>query len=677
MRSSRSAARLVVVLLIALTGLLTAPTATAEPPLRLQTQVTDPAGVLSASQVAEVNAAVDRLYDGQRIKLWVVFVDTFDGMGWQEWSKQTMRISDFGDNDALLAVATQDRALAFQVPTEVAPPDRTTQIRRDHIEPALRGDDWAGAAVAAADQLNNASSSGSLSTATIVIVMVVVIIALLLFWLIMRRRKRKRAEAELAAAKRVDPTDAAALAQVPLEALDELSKLIVVDVDNAVRTSENELTLATEEFGTSRTAPFAKAVADAKTTLAQAFNVRQILDDAAPETPLQRRDLLTRVIVAAGRADRELETQSDAFEQLRNLVINAPERLDTLTQQMVALTTRVEPARQTLADLRNKFAETALSTVAGNADEAQSRLAFADESISQGRKLISAPATDQTALVDTVRAAEGALQQAGTLLDAVDSAASDINRAIAGLPAAVADLQTGIDAAATQLQQPGTPQADELKSARDAAVQAVAAAKTDAAADPLGVFTAVTKADADLDRMLATVAESRKAAEQQAQLLSQAIFAAQSRIKAVSDFIDTRRGSVGPEARTRLAEAQRQLDAAQAKLDSNPVEATAHANGAAALAAQAQALANDDVRAAQHAYAPQYNNNSDLGSVIGGIIIGNVLRGGFSGGGMGGWSGGGSWGGGWGGGRSVGRPSSYGGSSHSSGRSYGGGGGRF
>ncbi|ORB10836.1 hypothetical protein BST36_30650, partial [Mycolicibacterium moriokaense] len=42
---------------------------------------------------------------------------------------------------------------------------------------------------------------------------------------------------------------------------------------------------------------------------AQAFNVRQILDDAIPETPRQRRDLLTRVVVAAAKADRELEAQ--------------------------------------------------------------------------------------------------------------------------------------------------------------------------------------------------------------------------------------------------------------------------------------------------------------------------------------------------------------------------------
>ena len=151
---------------------------------------------------------------------------------------------------------------------------------------------------------------------------------MLLLWLWMRRRRRKRREAEFAAAKRVDPTDPNALASVPIDALDDLSKSIVVDVDNAVRTSDSELALAVEEFGTAQTEPFSRAVANAKTTLAQAFNVRQILDDAVPETAAQRRDLLTRVVVAAAKADRELDAQSEAFEQLRDLVINAPSRLD-------------------------------------------------------------------------------------------------------------------------------------------------------------------------------------------------------------------------------------------------------------------------------------------------------------------------------------------------------------
>ena len=119
----------------------------------------------------------------------------------------------------------------------------------------------------------------------LLVVLAIIVVAVLLLWLWMRRRRRKRREAEFAAAKRVDPSDPNALAAVPIDALDDLSKAIVVDVDNAVRTSDSELALAVEEFGTAQTEPFSRAVTNARTTLAQAFNVRQILDDAVPETP--------------------------------------------------------------------------------------------------------------------------------------------------------------------------------------------------------------------------------------------------------------------------------------------------------------------------------------------------------------------------------------------------------
>ena len=174
----------------------------------------------------------------------------------------------------------------------------------------------------------------------------------------------------------------------------------------------------------------------------------------------------------------------------------------------------------------------------------------------------------------------------------------------------------------------------------------------------------MTQADAELDRLLASVAEEREAAERLSRAYDQALFSAQSKVRAVSDYIDVRRGSIGPEARTRLAEAVRQLQAAQDKRETNLTEAIAHANGAAMLASQAQSMATSDAHAAQRAYTGRYggSSGSNMGAVLGGIILGNILSGGL-GGGMGG-----GMGGGW-------SSTSYGGSGWGGG--LGGGGGRF
>ena len=662
---------LLATILLAVT--LLAPSAAAESPFRLPDYVTDNAGVLSDRQQAEVQKAVDQLYSERHVRLWVVFVESFTPQGAVGWAQQARTISDLGNEDAILAVATGQRSYAFLVPSAAAGGSSTKvdDIRRDRIEPALRSQDWAGAATAAATGLANLGKSGGKGGGLSLLPMLAIVgigllaIAALMFW--NRRRRAKRHEADVVAAKNVDPTDPAALASVPIGALDDLSKSIVVEVDNAVRTSANELVLAVEEFGESQTAPFAAAVDSARTTLKQAFAVRQKLDDDVPEPLPERRDLLTRVVVSAAKANRELETQTTAFHQMRDLVFNAPERLDTLTQQLVTVTARLEPSDQKLTQLRTEFDEAALASVARNVNAARERVEFADKSITRGRELAAKPVAGEVdELVDCVRGAESSLQQANTMLDAVDSAASDIRKAVSTLPTAIEDIQRGINQASEQLAQGGLEKATELSAARDAAVRAVASAQGTGATDPLGAFTLLTQADADLDRLLAGVAEERDATERLNKSYEQALFTAQSRVRSVSDYIDTRRGSVGPEARTRFNEAVRQLDAAQTKSTTNITEAIAHANGAAMLAAQAQQLANDDVQAGQREYKTRYRGGrqSDMGAMVGGIILGNILTGGFGGGG---YSGGGS---GW-------STNSYGGSSGGGDGGLLGGGGRF
>ena len=657
---------------------LLAPSAAAEPPFRLPDYVTDNAGVLNDRQLSDVQKAVDQLYSERHVRLWVVFVQSFAPQGAVGWAQQTQKISDLGSEDAILAVATdpKQRSYAFLVSPAAAGGSSTKvdNLRRDRIEPALRNGDWAGAAVAAANGLTSiksvgagAGKGGGVSLMPLFLFGGVGLVGVGGTVLLSRRRRRKQHDAAVTAAKNIDPTDPAALASVPIDALDDLSKSIVVEVDNAVRTSANELELAVEEFGEAQTRPFAAAVDNARATLKQAFTVRQKLDDGVPEPLPERRDLLTRVVVSAAKANTELNAQTAAFHQMRDLVFNAPERLDALTQQLVTVTARLDPSDQKLAQLRTEFDETALASVARNVNAARERVEFADKAITRGRELAAKPvAGEVTDLVDCVRGAESALQQANTMLDAVDSAASDIRRAVSTLPSAIEDIQRGISQASEQLAKGGLAKSAELSAARDAAVKAVSAAQTNGAADPLGAFTQLTQADADLDRLLATVAEEREAAERLQRSYEQALATAQSRVRSVSDYIDTRRGSIGPEARTRLNEAVRQLEAAEAKKTTAIDEAIKHANGAAMLAAQAQQLANGDVQAGQRQYQSTYRGGgqSDMGAMVGGIILGNILTGGFGGYGGGHSSGGGGW-----------TSTSYGGSQ--GGGDWLGGGGRF
>lgn len=666
----RSAA---VAALFVLLALVFAPaTATAEAPLRLPDHVTDTSGVLDAGQRADVQVALDTLFDEHKVSLWVVYVSDFDGISPESWTERTAAMSGFGNRDALLAVATTDRSFYLNVPQALSEVTNSEidSINADSVEPALRVQDWTGAAVAAADGLGDAMTPTRTSLKVLGIGIAVVAVVGAGIFLYSRKKRGDRLEASVARARQVDPTDAAALSTLPIPALDTLAKDELVEMDNAIRTSEEELNLAVGEFGADATAPFTAAYDRARATLAAAFEIRQRLDDDIPETPEQQRQMLIELITTCERADRELNARVTEFDSMRDLLLDAPARLDALTQAVVALTVRVPAAEATLAALGGDFPASVLATVQENPAMARERIAFAEQNIEAGRRATSLPAGKQGPAVIAIRAAEGALDQARQLLDAVDHADADIRHAIATLPSAMADVQEGITAA-DSLSARGGP---ELAEARTAAEAALRSAQESRDTDPLGSFTKVVEADARLDAVLAETQEANRQAERARARLTQDLTAAQSQVTAAADFISTRRGAVGADARTRLSEAQRHLAAAQQLADTDPSKALQHAQSATQLAARALWSAQADVNRYRDNQRPPSGGvtgggGNAAGAILGGILIDSMLRGGFGGRG-------GSWGGRGGGGWSGPGPGSFGGPS-SSGRIGRGGGGRF
>jgi uncharacterized membrane protein YgcG len=195
-----------VVLAVLTAGLLLATPAGAQPPSKLTDHITDSTGVLTDTSRATVNSAIDRLYHDRHIQLWVVYVDNFNRFKPDNWADKTRSESGLGDNDVLLAVATNTKLYAFSVPpaAQDLTPAELNSLQSNKIEPAIGAKDWSAAAVAAADGLNksasppiSASSSKRIWLWVAVGVGVVVVVVVIL--LLLRARRRRRA------AQRVDP----------------------------------------------------------------------------------------------------------------------------------------------------------------------------------------------------------------------------------------------------------------------------------------------------------------------------------------------------------------------------------------------------------------------------------------------------------------------------------------
>ncbi|MFC6013312.1 TPM domain-containing protein [Nocardia lasii] len=638
----------VLVAMFAVVGVLCAPSAVAEPPQRMGPRVVDAANVLDAGDEARVNAAVDALARDHQVKLWVIYVRDFGSMAARDWAARTSALSGFSERDLLLAVAVEDRGYWL----DGTLPDSVNETELDSIlggsvEPALAQQEWAQAAVDTAEGIGSAMTGTRVPWGALALIGLVVLVAAGGLMLFSRKRRGDRERAELVNARALDPTDSAALARLSLPTLHALSRERLVEIDDAVRTSEEELALAASEFGDTAVTPFRSALGAARAATAKAFTIRQQLDDAIPETPDQQRAMLIDLLATAGKADRELDAQVADFDAMRDLLIDAPARLDALTRDIIDLTARMPRSEAELGRLTSNYPASVIAPIRDNVRMARERVSFAENNIETARAALAQPVGQQGGAVAAIRGAEGAITQGRALLDAVDQAAANIQQARDGLPAALAELRADLGAAKSLAEFGGADLATAIATA-------TAALNTpNADSDPLGTFHTAVTADAELDRAIAAASDRKLAVEDLRRRLDRTLTDAAARIEGASSFISTRRGGVDAEARTRLSEAQRHLDEARGLAGSDPQRALMSAQTAAELGGRAMQQAQASVRAWET--RQPMAGGSQTGAVLGGILLDGLIRGAMSGGSRGGSRGGG---GGY-------RPGSYGGSSGS------------
>ncbi|MFJ4859893.1 TPM domain-containing protein [Streptomyces sp. NPDC088748] len=679
-------------------GFAQAPAARAEDPVTLsqQGQITDRVGALGDRQGA-VTAALDKLYADRRIQLFVAYVRDFSGRSAQSWADATAQRNGLGQNDVLLAVATGARQYAYSADVDSGfTEQQLATVARTAIEPALKQNDWAGAAIGAANGYNavlggqpvpvptitpgpadpGGKAGGESGAGDFVLPVVAVGAAGALAAYTYTRRKRKVAAGGGRGTTTGPGWPEGAPDRLPLPELDAGAKALLVDTDDAVRTSTEELGFAIAQFGEEATRPFVAAVEYAKDELTHAFRLRQQLDDAYPEDDATRRRMLDEIVARCTEANRRLDAESADFDRLRDLEKNAPQALATVEAHVGDLTGRTATARATLTALAGRYADSASAPVVSNAEQAEDRLLFATTNLGRARAALDA-GENGTAAVH-VRAAEGAVDQAATLVDAVERRAQELAEAAGKLPGALTETDTDLADARGLLTgtAEGTSTAD-LRGRIGRAEAVLADVRREEAAgryDPIDALRRVEEADAALDEALAGARERESGRQRAVALLDQAVLAARSAIGAATDYITTTRGAVGSQARTRLAEAGRHLERAVSVAQADPAGALAEAQRADMLARQAQELAEQDVRAYQDPYGGRRAGGGTGGAVLGGIILGEILRGGRGGGGFGGGfgsGGGGGFGGGGGGGSG---PGSFGGGGT---RGRMGGGGRF
>lgn len=655
--------------------------ASATDPVRLGADhVLDEAGVLSSSEQDDAEARLAELTDATGMDLFVVFVDSFSNPGDAPgWTDAVAQMNGLGSSDYLLAVAVDDRTYSFSADSS-GPISASQQAGIERaIESRLSDDEWAGAITAAADEMQGDGGAGALRTTLIV---VGVIALALIVWLVISLVRRARRNAEIrrrgAMPETPDPNDP--FSTLTDEQVETQAGTALVQADDAITSSREELGFAVAQFGEPATAEFSAAIETAKARMSEAFDLRQKLDDEIEDTVHDRRAWHIRIIQICDEIDEVLDRNAEAFDALRKLEQNAPQELERVAQERQALDGVLAGAEPALAALSTTFDAAELSTVVDNPAQARERAALADRSIEAARAAITAGRSGEAAFA--IRTAEQSVAQAGQLVQAITALGSELVAIESQAQALITELQADIAAAQQLPDESGTIAPVAAATAQQ--LQQAQASLTGSARSPRRVLDALTAANTQIDAAIAQGTQAVERARRVQQMLEQTLAQAESEIRAAREYIETRRGTVGSTARTRLSQAESTLNQALGLRSSQPEAALSEAGRALELVRQATSSAQADVAAMNPSRYESdgwgggggfFGGGSSGGSGLGGDILGGIIGGLLSGGGGGGrssrsssWrsSGGGGF-----------RSSGFGGGGRSSGGGRRSGGGRF
>ncbi|MGW3666609.1 hypothetical protein [Streptomyces sp. NPDC005141] len=458
---------------------------------------------------------------------------------------------------------------------------------------------------------------------------------------------------------------------VPPHELDRQARKLLVDIDDCVRTSAEELRLAAARSAAAAVEPYAEALTYAEAELATAFRLRQHLDEADVGEGGSR-GALEEIVARCQDAGRRLDAAAPGFDQLRALERNAAAALESAGTRFRELAARTPAAEATLADLHERYAPAASLPVAGDVEQAKDRLVFTTLHLNQARQY--ADRGDGARAAAHLRAAEGVVEQAGVLVNGADRLAGELASAVAKLPMAVAAVQAVLDTAhgLPPTGRAGSadrhrPDADRLpaRSVPDGGPDSGADAASEAAPDSgagaasgagagsregaaAGAGSAAGSrpgaGSGDLvgrfghtEVLLAGVRHAmaagpydpldvlRRVVDAGAALAGEgggdvpdgrahALLPARGALAGAADFIGTHRGAVGSEARTRLAEAERLLG--------REASALSEVRRADEFAQEARRLAERDVRAYGNPAGGRGGAGAG-GAVLGGILLGD------------------------------------------------------
>lgn len=624
----------------------------ADSPVTITSTVTDPHSFLSDSQAQSASQSLSKLKSGG-LDAYVVLVTDFSDQAPVKWCEAAGTKSGLSNSSLVLVIATEQRVAATCGNTDqkgiadsaVVSAFAAAKTELGKANP-LDADTVVSAIQAYSSSLKAAQSSGVTTTKTratsaarssststsdsstflfgsIILFFfftVLILLPIILITAIVRSQRKTR--------KTVVGTQEQQRVQSTLD----LARMLL-DADDVVRASEDEIEFARAQFGPDAVASFSSAIDNARALVSRGFALQRGNEDGSnPVSTQEMNDFINRLNAAMN----QLVQERQSFTERRNKEANIGEQVSDLLESIAQTRNQISQAQMDLQTLKLAYSAEAIASLIGRPDQARALL---DQAETSAKEALAAQQSGQNAY-ETLEVARRALALARHQLESITQAPDQLARSSELLTAAIGSITSDISDV-TRLK------ADPLafKPLVDSAQAAISGghAAQNGQGDPLAALESLRLAEASLDEALAPLRSAEERAQRAQSGIDALLSQADSEVARANQHITSHGSLVGFDARSQLSFARSALQNAHSFHNQGNDESAATQARTAITYAQSAMTAP--------LTTPQQSSGSRIADGLTGALVWSVLDSILSSGGShrrswdSGW-GGSSWGGG-------------------------------
>lgn len=641
----------------------------ADSPVTITSTVTDPHSFLSDSQAKSASQSLSALKSGG-LDAYVVLVTDFSDQAPVKWCEAAGTKSGLSNSSLVLVIATEQRVAATcgntdqkgiadsavvsafaAAKTELGkanPLDADTVVSAiQAYSSSLKASQSSGSTIkksttptktrAAKSSSSSTSSSSAFPLSSIILfVFFLILLPIILITAIVRSQRKTR--------KTVVGTQEQQRVQSTLD----LARMLL-DADDVVRASEDEIEFARAQFGPDAVASFSSAIDNARALVSRGFALQRGNEDGSnPVSTQEMNDFINRLNAAMN----QLVQERQSFTERRNKEANIGEQVSDLLDSIAQTRNQISQAEMDLQTLKLAYSAEAIASLIGRPDQARALL---DQAETSAKEALAAQQSGQNAY-ETLEVARRALALARHQLESITQAPDQLAHSSELLTAAIGSITSDISDV-TRLK--ADPVA--FKPLVDSAQAAISGghAAQNGQGDPLAALESLRLAEAALDEALAPLRSAEERAQRAQSGIDALLSQADSEVARANQHITSHGSLVGFDARSQLSFARSALQNAHSFHNQGNDESAAAQARTAITYAQAAITAP--------LTTPQQSSGSRIADGLTGALVWSVLDSILSSGGSHRRSWGSDWGGSsWGGGGSS-NSGSFGGFGGSSG----------